>query len=279
MFVSKIDKVIFGFGFFFQTDPRNFHIQAVAENFFQIKQKGLSFGRTVFQQQSPDGAVGSRRQSDQSFAVALEVGKTNLRLFGKVFLAQIGNLHQFGDVGITVGIFNQQNDLVRFHGSAFGLQHVIGIAVADIQLRSQNRLDAVFRRIVGKSLGTEHIGGIDNRHCRKAHRRRLTHQRRNFHRPFQQRIGGMHPEMNKLRFHYIFLIRRLPSDPADTAVGIFFANFLVAVHFMQAVAFFRKISCHAAPKPQQADQHYHFFHFCSFTGLSPFSTRRQSSIS
>ena len=193
--IGKLDGAGLDSAFAGHVEARNLGIEPARIDRCQTVH-GLACGLGLALAQKPaDGARGPARERDEPGGVRLQRGPRDVGdLAGRDL--QKGAARKRQQVRVAVLVLRQQNQPIgrRAAAVAFGR----GLRPFDPERAADDRLHAGRAAGLGKLQRAEHVAAIGDRQRRHVAFLAERNQVLDLHRPFEQRIGGVHPEMGKI---------------------------------------------------------------------------------
>ena len=177
-----------------QSVPLDLNIELMAEGALEDVEPRLGqILASAVAQRRIEGAGETARQCDQSLAVSGESRSRDARILPERH-AEIGVADQAHEIAVALLVLGEQDDVRRLRHHAGDR---IRLLEADRELHAGDGLDAGTRELFGKLEGAEEIVGVGERERRLLVRRRELGELRNLQGTLEQRIRGMHMQMDK----------------------------------------------------------------------------------
>ncbi len=194
--IGQVDQRRFGGPFLRQVVTLQFDIEAIVEDRRQPIQQRCSGIGLPFQQQRVDGPARPPGEGDQTFGVFGQHAQLHMRPIAGLGL-EIGGTEKLGEIAIADVILDQKRQIRRLLAAArLGYRRWCQF---DRQQRTDNGLHTRFRHGVGDLIDAEEIVAVGNGNSRHAAFGRQHRQLFRLHCTFKERIGALHPQVNKGR--------------------------------------------------------------------------------
>jgi hypothetical protein len=106
--------------------------------------------------------------------------------------------HQRDQVAPTLVVLSEEDQLVGLGVDRLAAADVVAAFANETQLATDDRLHSARRHLVGEFEGAEQVSGIGDRHRRHVVLDAQLGEIGDLDRPFEERIGGMDPEMDEV---------------------------------------------------------------------------------
>ncbi len=211
--------------------PLEFDIEPIAEQGLQEQKPALGKHRMFLLQRLADRPALAARQADHPSGQFLEPSGQNMGRLGwrRIEKGAADEAHQ---IGIAFFIGRDQHDGRAFRPAAAALltrvRALLGLET-QIELASDDRLDALLHRLLGEFQRAEQIVGVGHRDRRRTVRLGMRDDLGERQGAFEQRIGGMDTQMDEMPIRHrrnrfaVALSRPLRRRPQD-----WIANFTAA---------------------------------------------------
>ena len=183
-----------------QVVPLNLDIEPAGEKTLKRLKPGLGHACVARRESPVHGAVGAAGQRDQARRVRLQLGE---RYVGRAVIAMlhIGEARKLHEVAVAQGILGKQDDGAMMGGWArAGPRSFLGGSrERQIQRAADDGLDARAREILGEFERAEKVVPVGDGERGRPVRLRELRKRLHRQRTLQQRVGGMHMQVDKGR--------------------------------------------------------------------------------